>query len=381
MSMETMRQKLLFRGGFNSIDRINKDKLKSLRLALKGDQHSRRVKTPEKECWYGLINDNKLTADYDRKIFAIEKDAHLKAGDVFEVLDDGSHWMVYLPFLSETAFFKTEIIRCRYTIDLDGTTYWIYFQGPTETSASWFIKDAVSIANMNLKSTVYIKKDNKTDEFFNRFKKIKIAGQTWEIQATDRFSVPGIIEAVVKETNENPADDIADVLPACPCDQILGQSIVEQDGEFGFEIRGDYLNDDSEWRVDGNPRVRISSVTENGRFVKVKVYDGAVDGFTLKYGTNDSWFAKKVFIKHCQTPIVGETVVSPYDVVEYKVRNEVKDGTFYVDGIDSKHAKVVAQKGNSCKVEITASRTCDFLLKFRNDDGCYFEQKIEVRSL
>ena len=177
---------------------------------------------------------------------------------------------------------------------------------------------------MNLKSTVYVKKDDKTDEFFNRFKKIKIAGQTWEIQATDRFSVPGIIEAVVKETNENPADDIADVLPACPCDQILGQSIVEQDGEFGFEIRGDYLNEDSEWRIDGNPRVRISSVTENGRFVKVKVYDGAVDGFTLKYGTNDSWFAKKVLIKHCQTPIVGETVVSPYDVVEYKVRNEVK---------------------------------------------------------
>ena len=173
--METMRQKLLFRGGFNSIDRINKDKLKSLRLALQGDQHSRRVKTPEKECWYGLINDNKLTADYDRKIFAIEKDAHLKAGDVFEVLDDGSHWMVYLPFLSETAFFKTEIIRCRYTIDLDGTTYWIYFQGPTETSASWFIKDAVNIANMNLKSTVSLHPDNpvpqdiKTHYGTNRF--------------------------------------------------------------------------------------------------------------------------------------------------------------------------------------------------------------------
>ena len=64
-----------------------------------------------------------LKPDYDKKYLSVEFDSGLEAGDVFEVLDDGTHWMVYLPKLTETAYLRSEIIRCRYTLEIDGTSY------------------------------------------------------------------------------------------------------------------------------------------------------------------------------------------------------------------------------------------------------------------
>ena len=380
MSMKTMRDRLLYQGGADQLARINRDKLRSLRCALKGDQHSRRIATPERECWYGLINNNKLTSDYDRKILAIEKDAHLEAGDTIEVLDDGSKWLIYLPFLTETAYLRTEIIRCRYTVDIDGEQYWVYFQGPTETSASWVIKDSVNFAEMTLGGEIYIKRDEKTLDFFHRFKTVNLAGKQWEVQALDTVTVPGLIEVNLKETFQDFVGEVADVLQACEADPVMGLAFVDQDGEYGYEIRGDFLSDERDWSIEGNDRVRIAKVSEDGRFCTVKVHDGATGNFKVKYGAGSSWFVKNAEIKCRRTPIVGESSVAPYDVVKYHLRDSDKSGLFYFDGTDSKHAKVVKQGGNSCEVEITASRTCKVLLRCQTDDGGYYEHVISVRS-
>lgn len=381
MSMQTMLSRMRYNGG-SQLDRINLTKLKSLRRALQADQHSRCVKTPEKEFWYGLVNDNKLTADYDRKILAIEKDAHLKSGDVIEIVDDGSKWMVYLPFLSETAYLRTEIIRCRYSVDIDGETYWVYFQGPTETSASWIIKDAVSTSLMNMKGTIYVKKDEKSEDFFRRFKMIKIGGQVWEIQATDHFSVPGIIEAVIKETFENVLQDIPNVEDADAADPVMGKGLVSQDGEYGYEVRGDYLSDDRTWQIVGNDRVEILDVSKDNRYCRVKVNDGATDSFSVRYGSGNLWYAKKVAIKDKSTPIVGPTTVAPFDNVEFSLRDsDVANGDFYFDYGDSKHARIVWQNGKSCRVEVMAARSCNFTLRFKNTDNVTYEHDVNVRSL
>jgi hypothetical protein len=41
--------------------------------------------------------------------------------------------MVYLPVLTETAYLRSEIIRCRYVLEIDGEKYRIAFRGPEET--------------------------------------------------------------------------------------------------------------------------------------------------------------------------------------------------------------------------------------------------------
>lgn len=45
MSVKTLAARLEYMGG-NQLDRINKQKLNSLRAALKNDYHSRLIKTP-----------------------------------------------------------------------------------------------------------------------------------------------------------------------------------------------------------------------------------------------------------------------------------------------------------------------------------------------
>ena len=41
----------------------------------------------------------------------------IKAGETFELLDSGTHWMVYLPVITETAYLRSEIIRCDYDFE------------------------------------------------------------------------------------------------------------------------------------------------------------------------------------------------------------------------------------------------------------------------
>lgn len=122
MSLETLSARLQYQGG-DALGRINQQKLNSLKAALKNDYNSRTIKTPHNGLWQALINLNNLKPDYDKKYVSVEYDSGLEAGDVFEIIDDGTHWMVYLPLLTETAYLHSEIIRCRYTLTIDDEEY------------------------------------------------------------------------------------------------------------------------------------------------------------------------------------------------------------------------------------------------------------------
>ena len=132
MSVDTLAARIQFLGG-DQLSRIQKQKLRSLQWALKNDYHARKIKTPLHAEKMALINEDQIKSDYDRKILSVEYDAYLEPGDVFQCLDDGTYWMVYLPRLTETAYLRADIVRCRYTLTIDDTLYHIYFQGPTET--------------------------------------------------------------------------------------------------------------------------------------------------------------------------------------------------------------------------------------------------------
>ena len=160
MSIKTLAARVQYAGG-DQIGRMNKQKLKSLQWALKNDYNSRVIKTPNKSAIPCLINIGNLKSDYDKKYISVEFSSGLEAGDTFEILDDGTHWMIYLPILTETAYLRSEIIRCRYQLEIDGSLYWVYFQGPTETDLRWFLKNQININELNLSGTIYIKNDEK----------------------------------------------------------------------------------------------------------------------------------------------------------------------------------------------------------------------------
>ena len=369
MSRNSLAARLTALGG-DQLGRINRQKLKSLQWALKNDYNSRLIKTPLYSAWPALITTDSggLKADYDKKFVSVEFDSGLESGDVFEVLADGTHWMIYLPVLTETAYLRSEIIRCRYTLEIDGTSYWVYFQGPTETDLRWFIKNAINVNELNLSGTIYIKLTPQTREFFKRFTHIKVDNHIWEVQVTDSISVPGILELEVQEYYDNPIAELPEIKKETEDSVIVGETTVPQDTEIGYYIPKSYLKKKYEWKVTGNPRVRILEVLNNGNMCKVKVFDGAVGNYTISYGD----YSLDVNIDWQREYIKGSDIIYPYSLETYKGK-----GIF---SVDSDLVTIKSQDGTQCVIEVLTGRKGSFNLICTTDEGEVYTLPITIGS-
>lgn len=376
MSIKTLAARMEYLGG-NQIGRINQQKLRSLRWALKNSYNSRMIKTPLHAAWPCLINTNNLKADYDKEYISVEFDSGLEAGDTFECLDDGTHWMVYLPVITETAYLQSEIIRCRYTLEVNEKEYWIYFQGPTETDLRWFQKNQINVNELNLSGTIYIKNDENTKNYFKRFTRVKLDGHEWEVQVTDSITVPGIIELEVQEYYDNTIEELPKIrqhseIEIDPKPTIIGETLVKPNTIVGYMIDAEYYSPDNEWSVTDNPRVRIESIKDNGRICEVRIYAGTVKPFTLQYGDQ----LLKVNVDWEKPIIQGPQVVYPYDTHTYWLKN--KKGEF---SINSNLAKIIEFNEDSCKVEIVTGKKGKFVLDCLLEDGTTTSLEIDIKSL
>jgi hypothetical protein len=61
-----------------------------------------------------LINPDKNKQDYDDKILSIDYAFGYNPGDVFLWVGTNTYWLVYLRELTEDAYFRAEIRRCKY---------------------------------------------------------------------------------------------------------------------------------------------------------------------------------------------------------------------------------------------------------------------------
>ena len=376
MSIKTLAARMEYLGG-NQIGRINQQKLRSLRWALKNSYNSRMIKTPLHAAWPCLINTNNLKADYDKEYISVEFDSGLEAGDTFECLDDGTHWMVYLPVITETAYLQSEIIRCRYTLEVNEKEYWIYFQGPTETDLRWFQKNQINVNELNLSGTIYIKNDENTKNYFKRFTRVKLDGHEWEVQVTDSITVPGIIELEVQEYYDNTIEELPKIrqhseIEIDPKPTIIGETLVKPNTIVGYMIDAEYYSPDNEWSVTDNPRVRIESIKDNGRICEVRIYAGTVKPFTLQYGDQ----LLKVNVDWEKPIIQGPQVVYPYDTHTYWLKN--RKGEF---SINSNLAKIIEFNEDSCKVEIVTGKKGKFVLDCLLEDGTTTSLEIDIKSL
>lgn len=277
--------------------------------------------------------------------------------------------MVYLPILTETAYLQSEIIRCRYTLAIGDETYWIYFQGPTETDLRWFIKRGINVNELNLSGTIFIKNTTTTRDFFERFTHIKVDGHIWEIQVTDSISVPGILELEVQEYYDNPIAELPEIVHGQNEDVIVGEDIVEQDSIVGYYIPREYMKSKYKWTIEGNDRVRIVEVMNNGNMCKVRVHAGAVGGYTVKYGD----YSLEATIDWQRNYIKGPAIVSPYDVFTYKA-----NGVFTLD--TNTLAKIISQDGTQCKIEILTGKKGTFNLMCETEEGEIKTLPIKIQS-
>lgn len=187
-------------------NRVDKSKLHSMQMALQNSYQAEWITLNDNQ-YRCLINPDKLKEDYDQKVISIEHSAGMKEGDVFYWDRTDTHWLVYLQQHSESAYFRAQIRRCNYEIEVNNHKYWVYLRGPVETALVWRQKHNIEFNDLNYSLLIYVTKNEETLDFFKRFQILKIDGHRWRVAATDIFSQGSIIEVYLEEFFDNSLED------------------------------------------------------------------------------------------------------------------------------------------------------------------------------
>lgn len=233
MSLELLNKRLNYYGG-NQEQRFINDKLKSLKRALLYSYQAATAKLADGREFRCLINPDKNKPAYDNKILSIPfEDICLNKkregkifqgteltlvapGDVFTWKETDTHWLIFLRFLEEDAYFRAEIRRCDQQIKIEDYSYWVYIRGPVETSIEWAQKSGIEWNSLNYSLVMYVTADEITNNYFQRFKTIKILDprydkeKTWQVVGVDPYYGDGILQIFLDEFFENTIAEAAE---------------------------------------------------------------------------------------------------------------------------------------------------------------------------
>ena len=193
-----------------------KDKRRSLdRAVWYSYQRAKVIKTDatDRTPVRALINPNKLKMDYDDKIISVGYEYNFAPGTVFEWVGTGTYWIVQLQDLTELAYFRGDIRRCRYEINWEDEngkhkTY-AAVRGPVETKVNFIQKHGISIDTPNLSLNLYLPLNEDTKNYFKRYSKFYLKGDEtcWRVETMDWISTPGILEIAAVEYYSNEFED------------------------------------------------------------------------------------------------------------------------------------------------------------------------------
>ena len=313
--LDNLKTRLNYMGGSRKESRMQEGKLRALKKALISSYQAATAIIGGKE-FRCLINPDQLKADYDAKILSIpfkdvclnedrvgttkqgEQDINIQVGDVFTWKETDTNWLVYLRYLEEDAYFRADIRRCNHEVEIEGRKYFTYARGPVENSLNWKKGNLEMYNGLNYTLIMYITKDEFTTEYFERFKKIKIDGEPWEVQAVDNMSSTGIIEVALKETFKNTleeeleAETETDGSYEAGLPHILGESIVYPYDTRNYTVEG---ISDGIWSVDNTDIIKFNYQTPYE--VSVVVKTGRSGKFILSYTNADTTVELPIEIK------------------------------------------------------------------------------------
>lgn len=312
---------LTYDGGHFQQDRMIRDKRRSLNKALKYSYQAATIEKVDDSAvpWsFGgqetqqtiraLINPNKLKMDYDDKIVSVPSEWGFKTGDVFNWTGTNTYWLIYLQDLTETAYFRGDIRRCRYILKFptkDGyKEVYAAIRGPVETKINFIQKAGVSVDVPNHSLNILMPKTPETIEYFTRYSKFYLSSSDdtgdykdrtcWRVEAHDWISTPGILEITAIEYYANETeDDIENGLvgthiaePESPNNgwvdnRIVGESFIKPQGIYTYTYNG---FGGKKWQIDTEKYpVQFSVNPNDDRQVRLQ-WTGAFSGqFEISY--------------------------------------------------------------------------------------------------
>ena len=311
MSLELLNKRLRYQGG-NQEQRFINDKLKGLKKALLYSYQAATATLSNGKEFRCLINPDKNKPAYDNKILSIpykdiclneprigktsegEVDINIKPGDVFTWKETNTHWLVYLEYIQEDAYFRSEIRRCDQEVKIDNNSYWVYIRGPVETSIEWTQKAGIEWNTLNYSLVMYITADEITNNYFERFKTIKVLDprnnkeKTWQVVGIDPYYGDGIIQVFLDEYFENSiadavaAESSAETDEENPVDEaaayIDGPTTVQQYSKAYYEIHN---AEDGKWYL--RWKEEEQDLNSSLKIIPLNVSIGELGTFTLIY--------------------------------------------------------------------------------------------------
>ena len=332
-----MAKRLQANGGFPQQDRMIRDKRRSLDKATLYSYQGALVKkqlydfTPvmdgvrEAPPVRALINPNKLKQDYDDKIISIGFEHGFKTGDVFEWCNTKSYWIIYLQDMTELAYFRGDIRRCRYEIewrDEEGNTCRTYaaIRGPVETRIDYIQKHGISVDNPNFSIHLLMPKTTDTLKQFKRYSKFYLQDTAegedktcWRVEAIDSYSTPGILEInaveyYANETLDDIENGIVDAFEVKPVDpnpentndvyDIIGETFIKPKKKYDYYI---FNSKSGKWYVDARVPVKLHT------YINKEGYNATYVTWEEPYsGQFDIWFGseEKESAKYIKTIVV-----------------------------------------------------------------------------
>lgn len=323
-NLEMMRKRFEWQGGIHQEDRMIRDKQRTLHRVLKYSYQACSVEMVQRHCdvlnftkdidsnigVYGevraLINPDKVKQDYDDKIVSLDYEHGYEPGDVFEWKKTDTHWLIYTQELTEDAYFRGKIRRCKYIInfkDKDGNECSTYaaIRGPIETAIDSIQKNQTRIDRPNLSLNILIPCNNKTLYAFDRYKEFIFAGRCWRVEAIDDISMKNVLEINAEENYINDmTDDMEKELKdglIIKENQSIDQSGIEGPGfitpTFATTFSVDIEN--GKWSIVEDVPVTLQ-VTEN--LIATVTWNKTISGqFTLRWEKDDEVREKLIVVE------------------------------------------------------------------------------------
>ena len=301
--------RLNYLGGKRAESRFQTDKLRTLKKALLYSYQAETLILEDGREFRCLINADKLKNDYDNKILSIpfkdiclntdslgiptsqaEENIDIQVGDVFTWKETDTHWIVYLRYLEEDAYFRAEIRKCSSIATINGKDYYVYMRGPVETTIRWNQKSNTVWNDLNYSAIIYVKADENTSKL-KRFSKIKLNGINYEVKVVNKYTSGGIMILYLGETFTNNLEEINK--------QIEKEEILSR-------IKGDtivYPYDKKEYYIDvpggtwslSNNKAKIIEVNDNK--ITIEVTTGRSGDIILRYATADVEYFLPIIIE------------------------------------------------------------------------------------
>ena len=282
-NLALMQKRIKFSGGETPQDRMIQGKKEGFEAALLSGSNSQTIAINGEE-YKVLINDNKLTQNYDEKIISAPLEMGLKTGDIVYWLETDSYWIVFLEDISELAYTTAYMRKCHsepITNTNIGTVdkIWAAVFGNEDNLIQSVVKTNVAIDSSKLTLQLLVSSTQENNiNIFKRYNKFVLGGITWEIQAVNAIDLKNILVVYAQEDisfiEDNPIEN-----KDTTSGSIRGKLIIKP-----LETAIYTVSDDtpiSKWAVDNK---NISIVDIKDREIEIKWTSTKSGEFLLGYG-------------------------------------------------------------------------------------------------